>query len=144
MDPIITRKSNAGRPPKGGISCSEQIKVRVDPYLNRRLNRMAKALGISRAEILRQSAQLYLDEMERQHPELLGGCDVDLLPSLILNPTEQEPKGIFIIRENCLICQPSRHDTAIMPRLLKEGSFFVPIFQKGAPFVPCFPLTART
>lgn len=70
MDPIITRKSNAGRPPKGEISCSEQIKVRIDPYLNQRLTCMSKALGISRAEILRQSAQLYLDEMERQHPEL--------------------------------------------------------------------------
>jgi metal-responsive CopG/Arc/MetJ family transcriptional regulator len=70
MDPIITRKSNAGRPPIGDLSCTEQVKVRIDPYLNERLGRMSKTLGISRAEILRQAAQLYLDEMEHKHPEL--------------------------------------------------------------------------
>lgn len=70
MDPNITRKSNAGRPPKDGISRSEQLKVRIDPYLSDRLLRMSKALGISRAEILRQAVLLYLDEMERRHPQL--------------------------------------------------------------------------
>ena len=61
---------NRGRPPIGIHAKDTIAKTRVDHYTNQRLEHAAKKLGLTKAELVRQGILLYLDQMEKNCPEL--------------------------------------------------------------------------
>lgn len=71
MDHKIKRKSKAGRPPQDLVTRTSIIKVRVDPYLINRIDRVAATLQLSRSDIIRQGVLMYLDHIEKEIPEVL-------------------------------------------------------------------------
>lgn len=65
MCPNNSGTSNRGRPAMGIESKSVERKIRVEPYLDARLTKTCKVLGITRSEAIRQGIMLFLKEADK-------------------------------------------------------------------------------
>lgn len=57
--------SGRGRPPLGAEKRSMTCNIRLEPYINKRLTGLCKALGISKSEAIRQGILMYLETMDK-------------------------------------------------------------------------------
>lgn len=61
-----TDQFGRGRPISGAEKRSVTINIRIEPYLNEKLDYICKLLGVSKSEAIRQGMMLYLNEAEKR------------------------------------------------------------------------------
>jgi len=64
--PRRKNKPGGGRPIKGTAPLDTVIKLRIDPYLLKRFDRLCKITGQHRSEALRYAMQLYIRSVEKR------------------------------------------------------------------------------